>query len=352
MKIIRKNLKKSEIKVKIDNLDDLWYLSHIIEEGDVISGKTVRKIKIGEKEQRRTETTKKNIFISIEVEKVEFKEDILRVSGVVREGLEEVPKGSHHTFNFKENTIAEIKKEKWLKFQLDKLDEAASFKQPAILICILNREEAIFALSKRKGYNILTSLEGEVQKKEEKAVAKGSFYEDIIKMLKEYSARYKTEHIILASPAFWKEELMNRIEDEKLKKNIITATCSSVGENAVNEVLKRPETREVLKKDRVSRELKLVEELLTEISKQELGSYGLKEVEKAAAAGAVKVLLITDNFIDKKRDEGKYKKVDEVMKMTDKTKGGVHIISSEFEGGKRLDGLGGIGAILRYKLNY
>ncbi len=352
MKIIRKNLRKNEIKVKIDSLDDLWYLSHIIEAGDIISGKTVRKIKIGEKEQRRTETTKKNIFISIEVEKIEFKDDILRISGVVKEGPEEVPKGSHHTFNFKEGKIAEIKKEKWLKFQLDKLKEAASFKQPSILICILNREEAIFALSKRKGYDILTFLEGEVQKKEEKAVARGSFYEDIIKMLKEYSERYKTDHIIVASPAFWKEELINRIEDDKLKKKIITATCSSVGENAVNEVLKRPETREVLKKDRVSKELKLVEELLTEISKQELGSYGFKEVEKAAAAGAVKVLLITDKFIDKKREEGKYKKVDEVMKFTDKTKGEVHIISSEFEGGKKLEGLGGIGAILRYKLNY
>jgi len=41
-----------------------------------------------------------------------------------------------------------------------------------------------------------------------------------------------------------------------------------------------------------------------------------------------------------------------MMKIVDQTKGEIHIISSEYEGGRKLDGLGGIGAILRYKLNY
>ncbi len=40
------------------------------------------------------------------------------------------------------------------------------------------------------------------------------------------------------------------------------------------------------------------------------------------------------------------------MRTIDSMKGQVHIISSEHEGGKKLDGLGGLGALLRYKLNY
>jgi protein pelota len=217
---------------------------------------------------------------------------------------------------------------------------------------VLDREEAIFALSKRQGYSILSSIEGEVQKKEERVVAKGSFYEEILKLLKEYAQRHKTENIIVASPAFWKEELMNHIKDASLKKKITMATCSSVGKNAINEVLKRPETKEVLKKDRVAKEEGLVEELFAEISKENLGTYGIRETEKAANAGAVKVLLVTDKFINKRREEGKWDKIDGIMKTTDSTKGEVHIISSEFEAGKKLDGLGGIGAVLRYKLSY
>ena len=54
----------------------------------------------------------------------------------------------------------------------------------------------------------------------------------------------------------------------------------------------------------------------------------------------------------KKREENKYKGIEEIMKQIDNTKGDIFIISSEHEAGKKLDGLGGIGAILRYKINY
>ena len=40
------------------------------------------------------------------------------------------------------------------------------------------------------------------------------------------------------------------------------------------------------------------------------------------------------------------------MKTVDSTKGDIIIISSDHEAGKKLDGLGGIAAILRFKLNY
>lgn len=351
MKIINKNLKKNEIRIKTENMDDLWHLSHIIEPGDRLSGKTIRKIKIGEKEQRRTEVVKKKVFMEIETEKTELKDDVLRVSGPVLEGPEDVPKGSYHTFNVEEGSDISIKKEKWLKFQVDRLEEAAAYKQPAILICALDREEAIFALSKRFGYELLGEIKGDVQKKEERVVAKGSFYEDIARMIKEYADRYKTEDLIVASPAFFKEELLKHVVPE-LKKKITLATCSSVSSNAINEILKRPETKEVLKKDRITKEEKIVEKLFSEISKQDLGTYGTEEVKKAAEAGAVATLLVTDGFIHKKREEGNYEKLDSVMKTVDDTKGEIHIISSEFEAGKKLDGLGGIGAILRYKMNY
>ena len=46
MKILKRNLKKGEIKLRIENLDDLWYLSQIIDSNDLVSGSTLRKIKI------------------------------------------------------------------------------------------------------------------------------------------------------------------------------------------------------------------------------------------------------------------------------------------------------------------
>ena len=47
MKVIFQDLKKGEIKVLVQSLDDLWYLAQIIEVEDLVSGITFRKVKIG-----------------------------------------------------------------------------------------------------------------------------------------------------------------------------------------------------------------------------------------------------------------------------------------------------------------
>ncbi|MFH0868539.1 MAG: mRNA surveillance protein pelota [Candidatus Woesearchaeota archaeon] len=354
MKLIHSDFKKNIAKIKVENLDDLWYLNQIIEKNDFVKGKTLRKIKIGEETQRKQKTVKKPVFLLIQVEKVEFSKtsNILRISGLVKEGPEDVPLDSHHTFNIEENSVISITKQKWLKFQIDKLKEASREKQTKILICVHDREEAYFALMKKYGYQLLTTIKGNVAKKADIKKIESSFYREIISQLEEYDARYSLSKIIVASPAFWKEELMKEIKDEALKAKIILATCSSAGENAINEVLKRPETENALKQDRIAQEFKQVEELFAEISKNNLASYGLKETKNAAVAGAVKILLITDSLIQQTRTENKYEGIEETMKTVDTTKGDILIISSEHEAGKKLDGLGGIAAILRFKLNY
>ena len=50
--------------------------------------------------------------------------------------------------------------------------------------------------------------------------------------------------------------------------------------------------------------------------------------------------------------EDKYGGIENIMKIVDNTKGDILIVSSDHEAGKKLDGLGGIAAILRYKINY
>ena len=72
MKLINSDLKKGRVKVKIENLDDLWYLNQIIESHDIIKGKTFRKIKIGQEDQRKQKVSKKTVFLVVEVENVEL----------------------------------------------------------------------------------------------------------------------------------------------------------------------------------------------------------------------------------------------------------------------------------------
>ncbi len=339
--------KFGEVKVLIENPDDLWYLSNIIDPGDNISGKTFRKIKVTEE----ASAERKKVFLALAVEKIDFSATELRVSGKVTEGPEDVPNGSYHTFSIEQGSTITIKKPEWLRFQLDYLKEATTVKVPKIIICVFDREESLFAKLTRDGYKMLSKLKGKVAKKAVDEKVKDTFYENIIKQLEEYNKRFSLDKIILASPAFWKEDLYKVLKSQELKKKIIQATCSGVDETAIAEVLKRKETQEALRQERVSKEMAVVEELFVAIAKKGPAAYGIKETTQAAEAGAIEQLLVTDKLIQKLREDNTFNKLDKIMKQVDKGKGKVWIISSEHESGRKLQGLGGIAAILRYKLS-
>jgi len=352
MKITHKDLKRGILKVRIQNFNDLWYLSHIIDVGDFVSGRTQRKIKIGDEGDRSQRTVVKKVFIKIQVEKIEFHKysDKLRASGKVTEGPDDVAKGSYHTLTLEPTVGICIEKTHWLKFQLDKLHDAEKQKDANVMICLLDREKAIFAELKNYGFEVLTEIAGKVQKKDSPEKVKSQFYQEIVTQIKEYDKRNNYTKIIVASPAFWKEYLMEVIEKDDIKKKMLAATCNSVDVDGINEVLKRPEVATALQEDRVVKEMTDVEELLTEINKEGKSVYGLKETESAVNAGAAKKLLISDALLHKSRDDGTYGRIDKMMKNVDTMKGDINIISSEHDGGKKLDGLGGIGVILRFKL--
>jgi protein pelota len=341
---------QKQAKLKIENKDDLWYLSQLIDPGDFIKGKTIRKIKIGKDTDRKQNITKKPVFLKIQVEKLEQTNDSLRALGIITEGPDDIQKGEHHTFNLEQNTTFILEKPNWLSYQLERLKEATTEKKSRVLIVVLDRSEASFALLKTYGYELLSEMKGKVQKKDEEQKKESTFYKDILEKITDYIKRYDIIKIIVASPAFFKEDLLKQANEE-IKEKTIFATCNSTGKNGINEVLRRPEVKAALAQDRIAKEIGLVENLLVEISKDNLAAYGLKPTDDAANAGAIAHLLLTDNFIQQQRQKD-YKKIDNIMKLTDKMKGHITIISSDHDGGKKLDGLGGIAAILRYKLSH
>jgi protein pelota len=73
--------------------------------------------------------------------------------------------------------------------------------------------------------------------------------------------------------------------------------------------------------------------------------YGIEDVKNALEVGAVETLLIIDKLI-----RGKNAQVEEILIHTESLSGNVVIISSIHDAGKQLEALGGIAAILRYKI--
>jgi stalled ribosome rescue protein Dom34 len=195
----------------------------------------------------------------------------------------------------------------------------------------------------------LLTLNGDVSKKdmEEK---KTNFYQEIYKQLLDYDSKYLFDNIVIASPAFWKEYLMKEIKDDALRKKIVLATCSSVDDGAISEILKRPELKTVLDKDKATRELRVIEELLGQISKDN-AVYGIREVTEKIQSGNLSILLVSENLILRMKKENKYKMLDDIMTDVEAMTSEIRIISSE-EAMKKLDGLTGIAGFLRWKENY
>jgi protein pelota len=347
MRVIHQDFKKGELKVKVENLNDLWYLSQIILPGDLVKGKTERKINLGGKDQK-AKIKKVIAHLTIEVEKLEFHKysDILRISGKIKEGPEDIAHNSYHTINVEINTEIMIKKEKWMQFQINYVKEA-KVKAPEFLAVVMDRTEATIAMITSQGFNILLDYKGDVEKKAFKENKGSKFYQEIISKIDEYDKRYNPKSIIIASPAFFKEDLF-KLVNQNWKKKVILGTCSNTGANGISEILKRDELKKALTDARTSKEELLVDKLMQEIKKDGSFSYGIKETESAIAA--IKTLLLTDTYLKKAREEGNYESLNNLMKTVDNNQGHIEILDGGNPAGKKLDGLGGIGAILRYKV--
>ena len=353
MKQIHSDIRHGIVKLKIETMDDLYILSTIIENGDLVKARTIRKIKIGSEEERKKSIIKRTVTLTIRVEKTEFSisSPILRISGRIAEEHEDIPKGSFHTLSLEENSIITIIKEKWMDYQLDKLHDSFNAKYPGILMVILDRETAFYVLVEKYGYKILSDIAGDVQKKRYATKHSDDFFRKIIEAIKEYAERYKDASLVIASPAFWKEELFEML-DENLKARAILATCSSADRTAIEELLRRPELKSALKNARLHQELNIVDKFLAEISKSNLAVYGLKETEYCSSVGAVDTLLVTDGLITNAREKNSYPQIEAIMRNVESMKGRIVIINSENHAGKSLDALAGIGALLRYKIQY
>ncbi|MCF7871975.1 mRNA surveillance protein pelota [Candidatus Woesearchaeota archaeon] len=343
MKILGKDLKKGNIGIRITDEEDLWSLSHIISEGDLIRGKTERKIKIGSDENFKV--VRKTIFLKIKTEKVEYEPEnnSLRVLGTIIEGPEEVSIGSHHSFNIEIRDTINIEKN-WALYDLKKLEEATKPKSQILLVAF-DREEVMFGITKRNGYDLLSEFKGDVQKKDEQDEKKGNFYKEISKQIEEYNSRYTPDKIIIASPAFWKEYLEKEINKE-IKKKILKANISEVNKTSFNELLKRPELNKALENERTSRELQAIENIMTAIN-HEKACYGIKETKQKINEGAVKFLVISENMLKKMKDENKYEEIDNLLKLAQSMQSEISFIIGK-EPMQKLDSLGGIAGTLRW----
>lgn len=333
MKILKKDPGSKAVRLMVETLDDLWHLQKILSKGDIIRSRTMRKTVIKSGNDFRY-GEKKPVTLTIEAEKIEFKKDsnILRITGPIKEGPDDISRQSYHTIKAEVGTKLTIVKE-WRKYHLAIL-EKSRVKHPLLLICVLDRETANFAVLMESGIEHRSAIENHDKEDMD------SYYGEILKYIERTGEEYKK--IVVAGPGFDKENLYRHAKERKspVLGKIIVEKTSQAGTAGVREVVESSSSR-ILKETRVSKESEHVGELLKRMRKEEKVVYGPEETRNAVEYGAVETLLVSEERVGDFED---------IMEKVEKQQGNVVIIGGDHEKGEQFLHLGGIAGFLRFEV--
>ncbi len=356
MQIIHRNAKEGKVKVKAETLDDLWHLYHVIEEGDVIYARTLRKQSQRADSLRAEKVEVIPVFLGIRAEKISFHKfaNQVRVTGpIVYSSREDAPLGKYHTITIEEGTVVTIQKPLWKEYHIERLKEAVeASKRARVMIVVIDDGEADMALVREYGVEILNSIRHNLGGKRyntDRESEERRFFHDVAKTMEEIMNREKVEKAIVAGPGFIKEDFRKFLQDNypELAKRVAIEDTSVTGRTGIYEVIKRGTVEKVYHENRVAREVQLVEKVLENIARNNgLAAYGLKEVEEAINYGAVKTLLVLDELLKGEHREN----IEELMNAVRYSRGEIVVVSSEHEGGDKLKALGGLAALLRFRV--
>jgi protein pelota len=344
MRVLKKNLRgdEGEIALLPESLDDLWHLQHLIERGDLVFALSHRKVPTIADKVRPEKMERKTVRLGIKVEDIEFHvySNWLRLHGIIKSGIDV---GAYHTLNIEVGTDLSILKYHWRPDLLERIDEAvAESQRPKVVLALVEEGEATIGILRQFGVQMAAELRMGSGKGSGEDT-RSTFMRNVADAI-DQTAQDGAE-VILAGPGFAKEDLKKVIDSSypELAKRIAMDEASSIGRSGFQEVLRRGAVKSVLESSRIAREAKLIEDLFREISKDGKAAYGIKEVQTALNYGAIETLLVLDELARRGR-------VDETMREVGNARGKVVIFSSEFEPGERLRSLGGVAALLRFKI--
>ncbi len=347
MKIIKIDRRNNSFEAVPDSFDDLWHIEKLIEPGDVVSGSSERKIKpVQEGDKPRRE----RVFVEIEAEDAKFHEGSgqLRVQGIVVAAKPEelVPLKSHHTLEVEAGAKITVKKKALRNYDVERLERAKDATgRESVIVAVMDDEEAEVYAVRDAGADlrarILSGREGKRFGGSEKK-GKDTYFEEILGKIS--GARPKK--ILVAGPGFEKQRLEKYMKDNGIKLPAVFESTNDVGESGLNELMKSGKIDRLVEGMHSAQEAKSVERVLASLGSG-MAALGIKEVKEAVAAGAADEIVVLDRMLTGRRAE-----TGEMLDAAEGIKARIVFVSTRSDAGKKLDGLGGVAAVLRYRVKW
>lgn len=339
---------------------------------DLLRASAMRRVKIlsttGSTDSKRVHTT-----LLIRVTSIDFDPQAgqLHVSGQVAEENKHVSVGAFHTLDLElQRNFTLEKAEGWDSVALDVVREAIKQDKegtvPAVVmqeglanICLITEHQTV--LKQRVETSIPKKRAGRAGD-HDKGLSR--FYQVTYETLLRHVDITQPRPLLLASPGFVAAGFQKYIIDEATrmgnkailsnKSNFLVVHSSSGHLHSLDEVLKSPQVLAKLKDTKYAKETQLMDKFFTLLREDDGRAwYGPAEVEKAVEKGAVGAgggTLLINNSLFRSQEIGTRKRWVALVDKVKEDGGDARILSSDHESGKRLEGLGGIAAILTFPL--
>ncbi|WEW58903.1 Translation factor pelota [Emydomyces testavorans] len=396
MRLIKQNIEQDgsgSVTLFPEELEDMWHAYNLIRPHDLLKASAMRRVTTTTA-TGTTSSSRVHLTLQIRVKSLDFdpQSSQLHVSGQIAAETPHTKIGQHHTLDLElqRNFTLEKRSESdevggWdsvaIEMLKDAVDEGYKRRAEAIAvvmqeglanICFIGQFQTVVKQKvemtiprKRQGGTEVTDVLGQ-------ALAK--FFqvtlETLLRLLETSGSTStttsngtSTRPILLASPGFTAAAFQKHIQSatsgtpelKSLLDSTVVVHASSGHVHSLAEVLKSPSVQTRLSNTKYARETAIMDTFFTHLRNDtNKATYGAKEVESAVDQGAVGrgggILLISNKLFRAQNVHERRRWVSLVDRVRDVEGGEVRVLSADHESGRRLDGLGGVAAILTFPI--
>lgn len=370
MKLEHKRIEKDgkgSIGLIAQEPEDMWHVYNLVQAGDTVKARTFRNVKtVGPTGSVKSE--KKSVWMCLEVTSVDFdtKSSQIRISGRNIEENKFIKLGAHHTLELALHRKFTLAKTNWDAIHLERIAMATDPTKSADLAAIV-LQEGLAHVCLITSYTTLIRQKVAVtvprkrmgsDTRHNKALER--FYEAIYDAVARHIDFSVVKCVIVASPAFYKDELLKRLfilagkrgnkGIQEHKSCFVPRHASSGHMQALREVLADPSCADIVKSTKAFDEVKSLERFFEMMNKNsDQAFYGYDDVKKANDVKAIQELLVTDSLF-RSSDIATRRKYVTLVESARENGATVHVFSSLHVSGQQLEQLTGVAALLRFPL--
>jgi protein pelota len=284
--------------------------------------------------------------LTVRVEQVEFHEFTghVRFTGVIVEGPFDL--GRHHTLDVAEGDDLTVDKESWTAGDEMLLQEGLSARSdPSLVIACVDWGESSVVRVRGRSVEPVADINRTISGKRFKGGQgekdRRQYVDELVRVLVPEVAKAAT--LVVAGPGFLKEELARALTEREpsAKGKLRVFPTSESGRVGIDELLRSGRASEALSESAAATEAASVEGLVRALAGGRRAAVGPREVHEAIEAGAVETLLVSEGVL-------RTPNVVPILDIARAQRTPVLIVRRDGDAGRRLHGLGDVGALLRY----